>query len=250
LSVLQAAIEASGVGWTVEAADRMTDARALIELNTRDAGVDVVLGMPNAVRISTCHLVPIPLFFGLFGWRVLVVRQGEAARWRGLRNLADLRALRLMQGADWPDTTILRANGLQVVSGLKVPDMYERLARGEADAFPRGITEAWGEVQGVVQGFEVVPELVLHYRSDLCFFVRKGDEALAQALERGLRLIQRDGRLQRALWDQHGADLMQADLPRRHRIELHNPELPAELLALPAAWWTPPSAPKTTRSSG
>jgi hypothetical protein len=240
LLLLEAALAASGTGWAAQPADRMTDARALIELTAPDALVDVVLGMPNAERVQRLRLVPVPLYLGLFGWRVLVVRKGQAQRWRGLRSLQDLRALQLLQGSDWPDTEILRGNGLQVITASRVPDLYERLARGEADAFPRGITEAWGEVNGQVQGFEVVPDLALHYRSDLCFFVRRDDAPLADALTRGLHALHRSRDLHRALLAQHGKDLRQSELPRRRVIELANPSLPAAVRDLPAAWWTPP----------
>jgi hypothetical protein len=241
MQLLQAALSASGAGWGAQVADRMTDARALIELSHPDGQVDAVVGMPNRERMARLRLVPAPLYLGLFGWRALVVRRGEAERWRGLRRVADLQRLRCFQGQDWPDTGILRDNGVPVLVGQKVAEMYERLARGEGDAFPRGLTEAWGDVQTFGPGFEVVPELVLHYRSDLCFFVRPDDVALADALTRGLETLRRTQQLQRSLLREHGADLRQARLAQRHVIELANPELPAALDALPAAWWTPPA---------
>ena len=48
-----------------------------------DALVDVVLGMPNAERVQRLRLVPVPLYLGLFGWRVLVVRKGQASAGAG-----------------------------------------------------------------------------------------------------------------------------------------------------------------------
>jgi hypothetical protein len=242
LVLLEAALKAAQPTWAAVATDRMTDARALIELGLPRADVDVVVGMPSPERLQRLRLVPMPLYLGLFGWRVLVVPKGQAARWQGLRSRADLAKLRLMHGATWPDTQILQANGLNVVTGTYVPEMYDRVARGEADAFPRGITEAWGEVGSVAPGFEIVPELCLHYRSDLCFFVRRDDVALADTLARGLQMLLRTQRLHAALKAKHGDALRQAGLGARRVIALDNADLPDAMRRLPAAWWTPPKA--------
>ncbi len=240
MQVLEAALAASGSGWTAQPMDRMTDARALIELTHPQGLIDVVVGMPNRAREAQCWIVPAPLYLGLFGWRALVVRRGEAQRWRGLRSVADLRGLRCFQGQGWPDTDILRHNGVPVVVGGKVSEMYERLRAGEGDAFPRGVTEAWGEIQPWGDAFEVVPEVVLHYRSDLFFFLRRDDQALGQVLKQGLDAMHRSQALHRGLLKEHGVDLQQAQLGRRRVIDLDNPELSPALRALPTAWWTPP----------
>jgi hypothetical protein len=118
--------------------------------------------------------------------------------------------------------------------------MYDRVAAGEADAFPRGITEAWNEVVTVAPGFEIVPGLCLHYRSDLCFFVRRDDVALADTLARGLEMLLRSQRLHAALKAKHGDALRQSGLAARRVIALDNADLPEAMRRLPAAWWTPP----------
>ncbi|MDP1340920.1 hypothetical protein, partial [Klebsiella variicola] len=58
--------------------------------------------------------VRIPIDRGLMGWRLLLVRRSELAQWDQVRHLDDLRRRIAGQGHDWPDTAILRANGLQV----------------------------------------------------------------------------------------------------------------------------------------
>jgi hypothetical protein len=220
LHLLEAAIRASEEPGTVRVVDRMTDSRALIELSVPEGQVDVVVGMPSQERDEKLLRVPVPLYKGLFGLRLLVVRRGEAANWRAVRDLPSLRAKLLLQGADWPDTSIMSANGLQLRTAAKVPQLYEMLLRGEGDAFPRGATEAAGEVVWQEQRVEIVPGLGLRYHTDLFFYVRRHDTPLAQQLQRGLLALNRSGALDRLLLDHHGEDLRVADLRGRRWIEL------------------------------
>ena len=240
LHLLEAAIRASEEPGTVRVVDRMTDSRALIELSVPEGQVDVVVGMPSPERDEKLLRVPVPLYKGLFGMRLLVVRRGEAGRWIGVRDLAGLRQFQLLQGADWPDTSVLKANGLRVRTAAKVPQLYEMLLRGEGDAFPRSATEAAGEVVWQEQRVEMVPGLMLRYRTDLFFYVRRGDSVLAKQLERGLLALARTGALDRMLLEHHAEDLRNAALHGRVVIELQTPGGTKVSSQEARRLWTPP----------
>lgn len=240
LHLLEAALRASGPSGPVRVVDRMTDSRALIELSTPEGQVDVVVGMSSKERDERLLRVPVPMYKGLFGLRLLVVRRGEAVRWKSVRDLASLRSLELLQGAEWSDTRVLIANGLRVRTAANVPRLYEMLLRGEGDAFPRGATEACDEVVWQQQRVEVVPGVMLRYHTDLFFYVRKGDVELAQQLEHGLLKLNQSGAFDRLLLDHHGDDLQKAGLRRRFAIELAVADSVDPISKLSRRLWTPP----------
>ena len=62
----------------------------------------------------------------------------------GVQSLPALRALRAGQGADWPDTDILKASGLPVEATMLYDDLFTKLIAGRIDYFPRSLLEVWG----------------------------------------------------------------------------------------------------------
>ena len=60
--------------------------------------------------------IRIPLFKGLFGYRVLLIRKQEQARFDQINTQQDLAKFLGGQGTHWPDTLILQANGLRVTT--------------------------------------------------------------------------------------------------------------------------------------
>lgn len=236
--LLSATLEAAGGGYEIEARESLTQARAERELADPAGVIDVFVMGHTAAREQQLQLTPLPLYRGLFGWRLLLVRAESLAALEGLGSLAQLRALRLIQGEDWPDTPILRANGLRVLGGSsQLHRLHEALQAGHADAFPRAVPEAWRELDADPARLAVLPGLVLHYRYDLFFFTRKGDDELARALSRGLAALGRSGRHEALLRSHHEAAVERSALATRRVIALDNPLLSAPLRELPASAW-------------
>lgn len=236
--LLSATLAAAGGGFAIETRESLTQGRAERELADPRGVIDVYVMGHTPERERRLQLIPQPLYRGLFGWRLLLVRAETAAALQGLGSLQQLRALRLIQGEDWPDTPILRRNGLRVLGGSsQLHRLHEALQAGHADAFPRAVPEAWREFDADPERLAVLPGVALHYRYDLFFFTRRGDSQLAEALLRGLAALQRSGRHEALLRSHHGASLERSALASRQLIELDNPLLSPRLRALPAAQW-------------
>jgi hypothetical protein len=62
-----------------------------------------------------------------------------------VHSLADLKPMRFGQGSDWPDTAVLRDNGLQVVTSQNYASLFRMLDAGRFDLFPREVLVAWDE---------------------------------------------------------------------------------------------------------
>lgn len=214
--------------------------RALQALGRERDRLDVVWTMTTVEREQQARAVRVPIFKGLFGWRLLLAVPALAERLRQVQTLDELRRFSLMQGQDWPDTGILRANRLQVMASPGYDAMFKQLRLGRADAFPRAVEEVWWELERHGQGLVVVPDLCLHYPTAIYYFVAPGDEELGAAIELGLQRLRASGVFDRLFMKHHGADIARAHLGSRRVIELHNPLLPKQTpLEKPELWLRP-----------
>lgn len=238
--LLKAALSAAGDPLTlVPSAQRMNQSRAAVELKRPGSGVDVMWTMSTPQREIELLPIRVPIYRGLFGWRVLLVREGEAERFANVRTLDDLKAFRFVQGHDWPDSDILAANGLNVVRGTNFEGLFGMLAKGRGDALPRSVLEVPADMQryGTPNGLALEPGLVLRYPAAVYYFVSPERPELAALIEGGLRRLITRGESARLLQQFHGDALALAKLPQRRVVQLHNPLLPPRTPLGDAALW-------------
>lgn len=238
--LLEQALAAAGApAQLVPTSELIPQNRALQELGRRSR-LDVVWTMTSVERERIARPIRVPLFKGLFGWRLMLATPQVAERMRHVRSLAELREFSLVQGLEWPDTTVLQGNGLQVVTSPTYDAMFKQLRLGRADAFPRSVEEIWWEQQHHGQGLVVVPQLCLHYPAAVYYFVAPDERELALAIELGLQRLRDSGAFDRLFMQYQGPDLARAALGSRRVIELHNPLLPPQTpLNKPELWYRP-----------
>ncbi|MEJ6008089.1 hypothetical protein WG899_21265 [Paucibacter sp. AS339] len=229
LQLLKLALEASGAKIELQASrDVMVQSRSLKELERNQDELHIAWSMTSVQREQSLLPIRIPIFKGLYGWRLLLIRQGQQAAWRGVRSLADLSSFSLIQGHDWPDTEILRANGLQVGTAPTFASLFSMLKAGRAQGFPRSVLEIAWEQASQSQHFAIEQDLVLHYPTAVYFFVRPSDHRLASLVELGLNRLLAQGVFDRLFTKAHEPAIRAAALRKRHVIELHNPLLPEQ----------------------
>lgn len=220
----------------------MVQSRALIELAKPKPVIDVFWTMPNQERER--HLLPvrIPLERGLIGWRLALVRRADLQRWRDVRKLSELARFSAGQMHDWPDTDILRSNGLPVQTSTHYQALFSMLAKGRVDYFPRSVIEIGPERDDHQHmDLEVEPHLMLHYPAALYFFVSPQRPRLAEDLTNGLELMQADGSFEQLFQRQFGQVIKRYALAGRRVLHLNNPVLPtATPLQRKELWWAPP----------
>jgi hypothetical protein len=245
LTVLRLALERSGAVYELRQSEReMQQARSLRELG-KGAQLDVVWTVTTVQREAELRPIRIPIDRGLIGWRLLLIRRGDAARFDVADPAPSLAAMQGVQGHDWPDLAVLRANGLRVASSPSYEGLFAMIARGRAAYFPRAVDEAQAELATHAElPLAIEPSLLLHYPSALYFFVHPDNRALAAALEAGLEQAVRDGSLKREFDGAYGALIASAELGRRRVLALANPNLPpATPLARSELWFEPGALP-------
>ncbi len=210
---------------------RMSQSRAMASM-LEGRYVDVIWTMTSPEREATMMPVRVPLLKGLMGIRIPVASthappQGLAAS----RDAEALSAYTIAQGHDWPDTRILRANGLRVSTTPSYDALFRMLAHGRVDHVPRSVTEVWAE-QSLYRRHGLAPleAPIIAYHAPSYFFVAPDNLRLALRLEVGLRRALEDGSFH-ALFEAHPANRSALEILRRagsQVIWLENPVLPED----------------------
>lgn len=210
--------------------------------------LDLLWSMTDIEREQRFLPIRIPLMQGLLGYRVILIKKQDEALFAKM-SVDELKQMPCYQGADWPDTTILAANGFKVRGVSDYKRIHTMLDQGNIRCFPRGLLEAWGEISmKQLKNTVVDRHFLLIYPTDIYFFVHKENQALAVLLEQGLRAAIADGSFARVLFDYpaHKEALDKAGLSRRQVIRLKNPLLPPLTPVAESQLWFPLSAAQTT----
>ena len=229
--LISLALERAGFEPVISPIDmEMAQGRSLMELARGDGPLDLMWTMTDRQREASGLLpVRVPIDRGLMGWRVLLVRRESLPGWQQLQGLAELRRKLAGQGHDWPDTEILRANGLTVHTSSVYEALFRMLASGRFDYFPRAVMEVDAELANNRHPtLAVVPNLMLYYPAASYFFVSPRRPELARQLLLGLERAVAEGSLQRLHQEYFGAAIRAHPVARERVIHLANPLLPAE----------------------
>ncbi|BFM12181.1 transporter substrate-binding domain-containing protein [Simiduia litorea] len=171
----------------------LSSARILSKLDKGD-GIDVVWTSTSTSREQNFRPVPISLLRELADYKVLLINADEQPRFNRIATLEDLKTLRAGVGGHWPDAKLLSNNGFNIATSIYYESLFKMLAAKRFDFFSRGLFEAWYDLeQHPDMGLTIEKTLMLYYPAPFYFFVRKDNKALADRLERGLKIAQADG---------------------------------------------------------
>lgn len=234
--------EQYGPARLVPADQTMNEARAFHELEL-DRTLTLAWGSTSRERETRLLPVRIPLRKGILGWRLCLVDHARAQSLPKIETLDDLRKLTLGQGVGWGDAAVYRQSGVGVVLAPNYESLFSMLSAGRFDLFPRGLTEAYAELEKRSQlrgSVEVASGFAIYYPWPYYLFVNRANTELASRLEAGLEIMIKDGSFD-AIFRRYNADrIKRADLHHRKIIRLDNPLLPPETpLQRTELWFDP-----------
>lgn len=243
LGALRLALERCGVPYRLQPVRKpIGQGRAIRDLAGLQPDISLLWSMTSEEREQQLLPVRLPMDRGLMGWRLLLIRRGDAERFAGIRSLDALRRMTAGQLYDWPDTAILRANGLTVGTTSVYDSLFTMLARGRVDYFPRSVVEIQDEMRqfGAANDLMIAPGLMLRYPAANYFFVSRQNPQLAADLQRGLEKALEDGSLGVLFTSTFRQRLKPLRLAERREIALKNPFMPAATpLHRPELWAEP-----------
>lgn len=217
----------------------MRDNRGAEELKKQT--FDVYWMATDKQREASLQPIRIPIYKGLNGWRISLVNSERKNIFSQVETLDDLKTFTAVQGNDWPDTDVLIANGLTVRRSVSWSGMFEQVSYNRQDYFPRSVIEIVSEKkERPTMSLDIEPNIVLIYPTAFYFFVAKENTQLANILSQGLGIAIKDGSFDAMFMKHHGDSVRQAQLDRRKRFYLVNPELPESTpLDNPSLWYSP-----------
>lgn len=243
LGALRLALERCGVPYRLQPVRKpIGQGRAIRDLAGLQPDISLLWSMTSEEREQQLLPVRLPMDRGLMGWRLLLIRRSDAERFAGIRSLDALRGMTAGQLYDWPDTAILRANGLTVGTTSVYDSLFTMLARGRVDYFPRSVVEIQDEMRqfGAANDLMIAPGLMLRYPAANYFFVSRQNPQLATDLQRGLEKALEDGSLNALFGASFRQRLKPLRLAERREFSLKNPFMPAATpLHRPELWAEP-----------
>ncbi len=191
--------------------------------------IDVAWSMTSRDRERRLRPIRLSIDKGLIGYRIFLVKQENVSKFAQVSTLVQLRAFDAGQGLHWPDTQIMKANGLNVYGASSHENLFKMLESGRFDYFPRSIKEVWDEVKAHPDMELVIePSILLRYPAAEYFFVNKKNKVLADTLEKGLRIAIKDGSFDKLFTQYYGEYIRMAGIKNRKLIRLKNPLLPKQ----------------------
>lgn len=212
----------------------------LLSMLANDKGVDVVWTMTSKQREESLRAIHVPLMKGLMGYRLLIIRETDRAKFAKLKSADELRQLTAGQLEGWPDVDILRANGFSVVTASHYDSLFVQLEFDRFDYFPRALNEPYEELEARPNlPLIVAPNIALYYPTAEYFFVNKGNRQLAKRLHTGLMKAIDDGRFDQLFYQfpANAEAMRRANLKKRRVFWLQNPMLAKDTPVLQPKFW-------------
>lgn len=245
LKLLNMALKKSGAHYELLPSQlAMQQGRAIQEVESGSNLVHIVWSMTSKEREQNTLPIRIPIYKGLIGWRLPLVTQKTSNQFMGVKGIEGMKPFEAGQGHDWPDTEILRFNGLAVHGSPTYEGLFLMLEANRFHYFPRSVVEIWAEADlHADRGVVIDSHIALHYPAAFYYFVNKGNGKLAKALTQGLEKAIADGSFDRLFHQYFDPLIKRSELGNRTVIELKNPLLPALTPLGRKELWFQPQAP-------
>lgn len=203
----------------------MNKNRALLEAARRSVPNFLVITGPEAGRAAGLVPVLFPLHLGVNRYRACFVHAPRRAAVRAADGLSAVARLRHVQGRDWPDVAVLRANGFRVTEVGAYESMFQMVALGRADLFCRNVLEIGREISdhAGMPGLALEDSLLLSYDLPQYLYTHPDNRVAIDRVRLGLRLAFADGSLQALLRRHLQPSLALLNLPQRRLLALKPP---------------------------
>ncbi|WP_240221518.1 transporter substrate-binding domain-containing protein [Rheinheimera hassiensis] len=229
LALLEQALAQSERQYQLQSSsERMSKSRSIVFLKEQ-AELDVLWTMTSVERELDLQPIRIPIFKGLSGYRIMLIRNDQQAKFSASAKPEQIRRLVYAQGHDWVDAKVLQLNGFSVIGAAGYDNLFSMLEKGRVDAVPRNALEIADEAALLTErNIMTEQNWVLYYPTASYFFVNSANEQLAKDIENGLRKMVADGTFDQLFYQFFANHLAELKLDKRQIIKLDNPLLPAQ----------------------
>ncbi|MCP4372672.1 MAG: hypothetical protein GY797_31870 [Deltaproteobacteria bacterium] len=223
----------------------------LVELETQkrliklaDEGeLSLIMTMTTKDREERLIPIRIPIYKGLYGFRIFIINKSDQHKFKAVKNEGDLKKLWAGQGNHWPDYKILEANGYKITGTPVYLNLFDMLEKKRFDYFPRGLHEPWLELKRHPnKDFTIEKNLCINYPAPGYIFVSPKYKKLAERLKKGFLMAINDGSFDH-FFNNHPdikAALKKGNLKKRKIFYLNNPLLSKQTPLNNERYWYKP----------
>lgn len=176
--------------------------------------------------------VKIPTSRGIYGYRVFLIDKKNQPIFDKIKTIEDLKKIVFGQSDSWLDYQILKDAGFNVISGNNYEGLFAMLNAGRFQAFPRGINEAYREVEQKQYDFPnitVEKNICIYYPLPRYFYTAKENKLLAERMEKGMNIIIENGIFDK-IWTKYNyPSIEKSNLSNRKIFYIKNLYLPKDI---------------------
>lgn len=205
-----------------------------------EGGLDILWTATSIDMEEAALPIRVPLYKGLLGHRILIVHKDNKRMFDQVNSWEQMLTYRFGQGRDWSDTTIMRANGMKVVTAVKYDNLFLMADGKRFDAFPRGVHEPWAEIATrPALELAVDDHVMMVYRMPFYLFVSPRKKSFAEDLYQGMMMAVDDGSFDEYFYNNPTVKMVleKANLKNRTIFNLKNPALPPKTPVDDARLW-------------
>lgn len=230
LSLLKLALSYSQKSYQFSESNQFLSQSKLMN-DLADGKIDVAWVGTSSAYEKQFEPIRIPLFKGLLGYRIFLIKEGHQKKFDGIQSLAELAKLKGGQVSSWTDAKILAQAGLNIVTTNKYPNLFYMLEGNRFDYLPRSVYSPWSEMSSHANlNLAVEPNLMIVYTLPAYFFVNKGNQALKADIYAGLEQAIEDGSFDQFFFNHPliKQGLQRSQLSKRIVLRVDNPFLPKQ----------------------
>ncbi len=171
--------------------------------------------------------IEVPLLNGISGCRILMIRNGEQPTFDGLESLNELT---FGLGHGWADARIFKHNKLNVQTSMDTESLFLTLSAGRYDGVPFGADRVFKDLEDskkLTKNLTLEKDILIYYPMPVLYFVNSKFPALANALERGLKKMQTNGKMKALFIKHHSQVYRELKEHKRKIFKLENPVIRA-----------------------
>lgn len=194
--------------------------------------------------------VSVSIMKDLLGYRMLMIRRDDLARFQSMRHPDDLKAMVVGQAKGWVDVAVYRHNGYRVNDSAQPSTLFDMLAKKRFDFLPISVMDADTVLDArpdLADQLTVLPDVLLHFPLPIIFYVNIHEPEIAQRLQAGLALARQDGSFERLFKTSFARELQLIREVSARRFRLANPFVPEALTAERSLETAEPAASATRR---
>lgn len=200
--------------------------RNITKIESNDGSLDVMWSGASEDLDTRLQTVRIPIFKGMLGHRIFIIRNGEQHRFNSIKSLSDLNQFDAGQGTFWGDTRVLKSAGIPTITTRKYNNLFKMLEGSRFDYFPRAIHEPWSEVSTRPElNLVVEKNVMLVYPYAMYFYVNNQNKGLHDKIYQGFEIAIQDGSFDKLFFSAPSIKsvLEKANLKNRTVIRIDNP---------------------------